>query len=97
MIRRPAYVSRAAAQGLAPAQTTLAEMDKLIPLDQRKKGVALAQTLAKPAKTEPEKPEKPAKAPAKTAAIVTINPPTRTAGKPPEKEAAPAPAKTSGR
>jgi hypothetical protein len=93
-VKAYAYVSRAAAQGLAPAQTTLAEMDKLIPLDQRKKGVALAQTLAKPAKTEPEKPEKPA---AKAAAKETAKPPTRTAAKPPEKEAAPAPAKTSGR
>lgn len=37
-----AYVSRAAAQGLAPAKATLAEMDAALPLDQRKKGVALA-------------------------------------------------------
>ena len=41
-----AYVSRAAAQGLAPAKTTLAEMDKVLPLDQRKKGVAMAQQAA---------------------------------------------------
>ena len=72
-----AYVSRAAAQGLAPAQTTLAEMDKLIPLEDRKKGVAMAQALAKSAKAEPAKaeakppPKPPAKAVAKPAAKET--------------------------
>jgi cell division septation protein DedD len=44
-----AYVSRAAAQGLAPAKATLAEMDQIMPLDQRKKGVALALAKATPA------------------------------------------------
>lgn len=57
-----AYVSRAAAQGLAPARTTLAEMDKVLPLADRQKGVALALAAAtaapktafpKPAKTAP--------------------------------------------
>ena len=43
-----AYVSRAAAQGLAPAKATLAEMDKALPLAQRKKGVAVALAKAKP-------------------------------------------------
>jgi len=85
-VRAYAYVSRAAAQGLAPAQTTLAEMDKLIPLDQRKKGVAMAQTLVKAAKAEPAKAE--AKPAAKAAAKV--------AAQPPAKAAAPAPAKASG-
>lgn len=42
-----AYVSRAAAKGLAPAKATLAEMDRLIPVAQRKKGVALALRKAK--------------------------------------------------
>lgn len=50
-----AYVSRAAAQGFAPAKTTLAQMDQILPLDQRKKGVALALTQAKPAKAAPAK------------------------------------------
>ncbi len=87
-IRAYAFVSRAAAQGLAPATTTLAEMDKLIPLEERKKGVALAQTLAKPAK--PAKAEKPtaAKPPAKAAAKI--------ATKAPAKETATPPAKASG-
>ena len=39
-----AYVSRAAAQGLAPAKETLAQLDKLLPVEDRKKGVALAMS-----------------------------------------------------
>jgi TPR repeat protein len=41
-----AYVSRAAAQGLAPAKSTLAEMNKAMPLAQRKQGVKLAMAKA---------------------------------------------------
>ena len=48
-----AYVSRAAAQGLAPAKSTLAEMDRIITLDERKRGVAMAIDMAK---APPEKP-----------------------------------------
>ena len=46
-----AYVSRAAAQGLAPAQATLADMDGAMPLEQRQKGIALAQSMASGKKT----------------------------------------------
>jgi len=42
-----AYVSRAAAQGLPPAKTTLAQMDEILPIEQRKKGLALAKEKAK--------------------------------------------------
>jgi TPR repeat protein len=45
-IRAYALVSRAAAQGLAPAKITLGEMDQLIPLEERRKGVVLAKQLA---------------------------------------------------
>ncbi|MEO8175305.1 MAG: SPOR domain-containing protein [Sphingomicrobium sp.] len=38
-----AYVSRAAAQGLGPAQRTLAEMDHVLPREERQQGLALAQ------------------------------------------------------
>ena len=38
-----AYVSRAAAQGLAPARATLADMDDMMPIEQRRQGVALAK------------------------------------------------------
>lgn len=66
-----AYVSRAAAQGLAPARATLAEMDKLIPLEQRQKGLALAQQTVAAAKPEP--------------AVATKPPPKAAATKPPPK------------
>lgn len=42
-----AYVSRSAAQGLEPAKSTLAQMDDIMPLDQRKKGVAMAMQRAR--------------------------------------------------
>lgn len=62
-----AMISRAAAQGLAPAKTTLAEMDKMLPLEQRRKGLAIAMAKAgakpKPA-VRPAAKAKPAIAPA---------------------------------
>ena len=42
-----AFVSRAAAQGLAPAKSTLAEMDKILTIEERRKGVAMALAMAK--------------------------------------------------
>ncbi|MGI8611879.1 MAG: SPOR domain-containing protein [Sphingomicrobium sp.] len=72
-----AYVSRAAAQGLFAAKTTLAEMDKLIPLDQRKKGVALAQQSVAAAKPEPKAKAQP---PPKTTATKTPKPTPKPAG-----------------
>ena len=63
-----AYVSRAAAQGLPPAKATLADMDQIMPLEQRQKGLALAKAMAggkKPApKTASAKPAPAAKTPA---------------------------------
>jgi uncharacterized protein len=44
-----AYVSRSAAQGLAPAQATLEQLDHILPLEQRKKAVAMAIAKAKAA------------------------------------------------
>src|SRR6478672_94492 len=61
-----AYVSRAAAQGLAPAKETLAQLDKLLPLEDRKKGLALAMQKAKAAPPPGPKPAKPASKPVKT-------------------------------
>jgi len=46
-VRAYALVSRAAAQGLAPARVTLGEMEQLIPLEERKAGVKLAQQLVR--------------------------------------------------
>lgn len=65
-----AYVSRAAAQGLPAAKDTLAQLDQMMPLEDRKKGVALALAKAKAAPAPSSKPEpKPAK-PAKPTAKV---------------------------
>lgn len=57
-----AYVSRAAAQGLEPAKSTLQELDAILPVDQRQKGVAIALQQAK------GKPAPKAKAASKAAA-----------------------------
>ena len=73
-----AYVSRAAAQGLAPAQATLADMDEVMPLEQRQKGVELAKKMANAKKT-------PAPAPA------TTKPPTAKSVPAAPKAAAPKP------
>ena len=62
-----AYVSRSAAQGLAAAKATLADMDKVMPLAQRKQGVKLGMakatsggkktgTAAVPARANPPQP-----------------------------------------
>ena len=58
-----AYVSRAAAQGLAAAKDTLAQMDQVLPLEDRKKGIAIAMAKAREAPAPTSKPQ-PAKAPA---------------------------------
>jgi len=83
-----AYVSRSAAQGLPPAKETLAEMDKVIPVEVRQKGVALAMTKAgvKPPVEKPAATAKPA--PVKAQA-------TAEAKKAEPKKAAPATAATA--
>ena len=64
-----AYVSRSAAQGLEPAKSTLADLDAMLPVETRKKGVALALSKAKSkpkskaAKPAPKPPAKPAAKP----------------------------------
>jgi len=90
-VKAYAYVSRSAAQGLEPAKSTLREMDSILPVEVRRKGVAMALGKAKSGQT------KPAKAAAK--------PPSRPAEKaasaaPPATKPAPAPkaaASASGR
>ena len=67
-----AFVSRAAAQGLAPAKETLEQLDKLLPVEDRKRGVelAIAKSKAAPPATAKAKPSPPKAAPkpVKTAA-----------------------------
>jgi len=71
-VKAYAYVSRSAAQGLPPAKETLAEMDKVIPVDIRQKGIALAMEKAgsrpAPAKPAPDKTAAASSKPAKAAA-----------------------------
>ena len=65
-----AYVSRAAALGLSAAKETLLQLDEVMPLDQRKKGLALALEKAKQAETtaaEAKAKTKPASKPARSA------------------------------
>jgi hypothetical protein len=89
-----AYVSRAAAQGLQPAQETLAQLDQLLPLDQRKRAVAIARKLAKAAPAPTSAPVKPAKpvqtAAAKAPPAAKPAPKTVAAASPAPKPAAPA-------
>ena len=51
-----AYVSRSAAQGLEPARNTLQQMDEIMPIEQRKKGVAMAMQKAKSQQQDQAKP-----------------------------------------
>ena len=87
-----AYVSRAAAQGLPPAKDTLAQLDQILPLAERKKGVALAIAKSKTApapgtKAEP-KPAKPVAKPPVQVAKATPPPlKTQPAKTPPAKPA----------
>ena len=89
-----AYVSRAAAQGLQAAKDTLAQLDKILPLEDRRKGVAIAMAKAKATPAPSSKPTdtRPTKGPsAKTVAVKTTAkpaPPLVAVAKPP-KTAAP--------
>jgi len=54
-----AYVSRAAAQGLQPAKETLDQLDQILPIADRKRGVQIARDLAKAAPAPKSAPPKP--------------------------------------
>ena len=95
-----AYVSRAAAQGLATAKTTLADLDESMPLEQRQKGLAMARSMVgtqagaaaakAPSPLKVAVPEK-AKAPAKVAVPAKAKSPAKVAipVKPPSRAAPP--------
>jgi cell division septation protein DedD len=68
-----AYVSRSAAQGLEPARTTLAEMDKVLPVDVRRRAVEIALQKAAEVPAPGSKPAKAAK-PARVAAKPAVPP-----------------------
>lgn len=80
-----AYVSRAAAQGLPAAKDTLAQLDEIMPVEDRKKGVALALAKAKTAPAPTSKPKAappPKAAPAKPVQIAAAKPAQAPAPKP---------------
>jgi hypothetical protein len=78
-----AFVSRAAAQGLEPAKETLKQLDQIIPLADRKKGVGIAQAKAKAAPPPASAPAKPAAKPVKVASAKPSPPPPKAEPKPP--------------
>lgn len=99
-VRAYAYVSRAAAQGLGPAKSTLAEMDALLPIEVRQQGVELAQQLAAADQTAKPAPKPSAPPPTRVAenkpAPPKPQPTTSPAAKPvPAPAAKPAPAKAA--
>lgn len=90
-----AYVSRAAAQGLAPAKETLDQLDQILPIADRKRGVQIASQMAKevpaptPAADETPQAAQPAKAqvPPKRVKTAKAKPPAQPPAKPPQKSA----------
>jgi len=97
-----AYVSRAAAQGLQAAKDTLAQLDKILPLEDRRKGVAIAMAKAKATPAPSSKPAdtRPTKGPsAKTVAVKTTAkpaPPLVAVAKPPKTAAPPSSGPATG-
>jgi TPR repeat protein len=75
-IRAYAYVSRAAAQGLAAAKVTLGDMEQLIPLEERQQGVRLAQRLVADGRPPVAAPAAPTPAPPKRLAQVAAPKPS---------------------
>jgi cell division septation protein DedD len=73
-----AYVSRAAAQGLEPARETLKQLDQVIPLSDRKRGVEMARQLTKAAPAPSSKPEEPAPRPIRVAKAKAVPKPMET-------------------
>ena len=63
-----AYVSRAAAQGLQPAKDTIVQLDEILPIAERKRGVAIAGELAKTAAQAKSTPPAGASMPVRTVA-----------------------------
>ena len=82
-----ALVSRAAAQGLAPAQATLEQLNQILPLEQRKKAILIAMAKAKaapPPRSKKPRPARPAPvAPAATAPSAPVAAPKAAAPRAP--------------
>jgi TPR repeat protein len=89
-----AYVSRSAAQGLEPAKDTLQQMDSVLPVEIRRRGVqiALQKAAEKPAPGTKARDQKSAA----KAAPAPAKSPIQIAGKPAANPPAPAPLSNSG-
>ena len=79
-----AYVSRAAAQGLEPAKNTLEQLDQILPLADRKRGVEIARNLAKGAPAPSSQPKQVAAKAARTASARGAEDSAPKAAKPPK-------------
>lgn len=88
-----AYVSRSAAQGFAPAKDTLAQLDRIMPLADRKKGVALARIKARRAPPPVSRPVKSAPVAAASATNKAKAPPPPAPAKPTAVSSPPFPAR----
>jgi cell division septation protein DedD len=85
-----AFISRAAAQGLAPAKDTLGQLDQLMPASERQKAVALARSIPKGSPVPAAKPQKSAAKPkAEKPVRAAEAKPAATRPKPPQAAAAP--------
>lgn len=67
-VRAYALMTRASAAGLAPASSSLAQMDKFIPMDQRQQGLKMAQQL----ELQASRPQAVAQAPVATLPVPTV-------------------------
>ena len=88
-----AYVSRAAAQGLDPAKTTLAQMDGVLPVELRRRAVEIALQNASEKPAPGAKPVIASKPPAK---VASKSPPPKATRAPASPITASAPPGTSG-
>lgn len=77
VIKAYAFVSRAAAQGLAAGRATLADLDAAMPLEQRQKGIELAKTMAAAKPGPAPVPSSRPSPPSKIAALPTKVMPTK--------------------
>lgn len=96
-VRGYAFVSRAAAQGLEPAKETLKQLDQVIPLADRKRGVEMARQLANAAPAPASVPQKKVAKPAPIAAVkAPKQPPAKAPSKAEPKAASAKPAPPTG-
>lgn len=90
--RAYALMTRASAAGLAPARSSLGEMDRYIPLDQRQRGTTLAQTLERAQQASAARGAISAPVKIQERPTATTSPTIRTVDLPPSQPSTPTPA-----